>query len=176
MRLFVWYAVIEVAALVAVVYWLGLGWTLLLLLLGAVVGMWLVRREGARAALAVAESVRGGRAPRSEPGRSGLHAELTDGALIGLAGLLILVPGLVSDVLGLLLVLPPTRALARTRLVRMVERRSRALRTVRIHTGGLVVDGSVVDGSVVDGSVVDGSVVPGPVQRRPPDQLPSLKN
>jgi UPF0716 protein FxsA len=143
MRLFVWYAVIEVAALVAVVAWLGLGWTLLLLLAGAAVGMWLVRREGARAALATAEAMRGGRTA---------HAELTDGALIGLAGLLILIPGVVSDVLGLLLVLPPTRALARRRLVTLLERRSPMLRTVRIRTGGTVVDGSVVDSTVAGDS------------------------
>jgi UPF0716 protein FxsA len=152
MRLLGLYAVIEVAALVAVVSWLGFGPTLLLLMAGALVGMWLVRREGARAALAVAEAVRGGRPA---------HAEMTDGALIGLAGLLILVPGVVSDVLGLLLVLPPTRALARTWLLRNVQRRVPLLHTVRIRTGGPVVEGSVVDGSVVEGSVVDGSVVDG---------------
>jgi UPF0716 protein FxsA len=148
MRLFAVYALVEVAALAAVVAWLGLGWTLLILLAGAAVGMWLVRREGTRAALALAEAVRGGRAA---------HAELTDGALVGLAGLLILVPGVVSDLLGLLLVLPPSRAFIRGRLVRSVERRAPGLRTVRIRTGGPVVDGSVVDGGVVEGSVVEGS-------------------
>ncbi|HEY4005522.1 MAG TPA: FxsA family protein [Pseudonocardia sp.] len=136
MRLFVLYAVIEVVALAAAVWWLGIGWTLLLLLTGAVAGMWLVRREGAKAALAVADAVRAGRAA---------HAEVTDGALVGLAGLLILVPGVVSDLLGLLLVLPPSRTLARRWLVRAAERRSPALRTLRIRTGGPVVQGEVVD-------------------------------
>jgi UPF0716 protein FxsA len=138
MRWFGLYAVIEVAALVAVVSWLGFGPTVLLMIASALVGMWLVRREGARAALAVAEAVRGGRAA---------HAELTDGALIGLAGLLILIPGVVSDLLGLLLVLPPTRALTRGWLVREMERRVPVLRTGRIRAGGSVVDGSVVDGA-----------------------------
>jgi UPF0716 protein FxsA len=72
---------------------------------------------------------------------------VTDGALIGLAGLLILVPGVVSDLLGLLLVLPPSRALARRWLVREAERRAPGLRTVRIRTGGPVIDGEVVPGS-----------------------------
>ncbi|WP_051342070.1 FxsA family protein [Pseudonocardia spinosispora] len=141
MRWFLMYAVVEVVALAAVVAWLGFGWTLLLLLAGAMLGMWLVRREGARAALATAEAVRGGRTA---------HAELTDGALIGVAGLLILVPGVVSDVLGLLLVLPPVRALVRGRLVRQAEQRSPLLRNVRIRTGGPVIDGTVVEGTVVD--------------------------
>ncbi|HEY2204598.1 MAG TPA: FxsA family protein [Pseudonocardia sp.] len=160
MRLFVGYALVEVAALAAVVAWLGLGWTLLLLLAGALVGMWLVRREGMRAALAMADAARSGRVA---------HAELTDGALIGLAGILILVPGVVSDVLGLLLVLPPTRALVRRRLVRLAERHAPGLGTARIRYGGPVVEGAVVDGTpgprtdgpVGDAPVVEGSVVEG---------------
>src|SRR5882757_1465633 len=88
MRLFGLYVVVELVALVAVVSWLGFAWTLLLLMAGAMVGMWLVRREGARASLAMAEAVRDGRAA---------HAEVTDGALVGLAGLLILVRGVVID-------------------------------------------------------------------------------
>jgi UPF0716 protein FxsA len=138
MRLFLLYALVEVAALVAVVSWLGLGWTLLLLMAGAVIGMWLVRREGARAALAMAEAAGAGRMA---------HAELTDGALIGFAGLLILVPGVVSDVLGLLLVLPPSRALAGRWLVRAAQRRSPVLRTTRLADGHTVIDGEVVPGN-----------------------------
>ncbi|MGQ0482991.1 MAG: FxsA family protein [Pseudonocardia sp.] len=129
------YAVVELAALVAVASWLGFAPTLLLLIAGGLVGMWLVRREGARAALALAGAVRAGRPP---------HAELTDSALIGLAGLLILVPGVVSDLLGLLLVLPITRSLVRRRLVAGAERRAPVLRTARIRGGHTVVDGSVV--------------------------------
>jgi UPF0716 protein FxsA len=137
MRLFMVYALIELAALVAVISWLGLGWTLLLLLAGSIIGMWLVKRAGARAGLAVAEAVRRGQAA---------HDELTDGALVGLAGLLILVPGMVSDVLGLLLLVPASRSLVRRWLVRWAERRSPSLRTARIRTGGTVIDGEVVPG------------------------------
>lgn len=137
MRLFLGYAVIEVAALVAIVSWVGLAWTLLVLLAGALIGLWLVRREGARTALALADAMRGGKLA---------HAELTDGALVGLAGLLILVPGVVSDVLGLLLVLPPSRALVRRWIVRSAERRAPVLRTARIRDGHTVVDGEVVPG------------------------------
>jgi UPF0716 protein FxsA len=168
MRLFGLYVVVELIALLAVVWWLGLGWTLLLLLAGAFVGMWLVRREGARAALALAEAVRGGRAA---------HAELTDGALVGIAGLLILLPGVVSDALGLLLVLPPTRALARRWMVREAERRAPLLRSARIRGGATVIDGEVVNGPgaaqprrspdhrplVIDGRIVESRVVEGRV-------------
>jgi UPF0716 protein FxsA len=133
------YATVELTALVALVAWLGLGWTLLVLLGGGLAGIWLVRREGMRAAIGVVDAARRGRVA---------HAELTDGALIGLAGVLILVPGVVSDALGLLLVLRPTRALARRALLRAAERRAPALRSERIRRGGPVVDGIVVDASV----------------------------
>jgi UPF0716 protein FxsA len=135
-RYFGLYVVVELLTLVAVVDWLGFAATVLLLLLGGLAGMWLVRREGARAAFALAEAVRSGRTP---------HAEITDSALIGVAGLLVVVPGFVSDVLGLLLVLPASRALVRRRLTTLAERRSPVLRTAWIRDGHTVVDGVVVD-------------------------------
>ena len=135
-RYFGLYLVVELLVLVAVVDWLGFAATVLLLVVGGLAGMWLARREGARAAFALADAVRSGRVP---------HVEMTDGALVGLAGLLFVVPGIVSDVLGLLLVLPPTRALARRRLTTMAEKRSPVLRTAWIRDGRTVVDGVVVE-------------------------------
>ncbi|HTK61899.1 MAG TPA: FxsA family protein [Pseudonocardia sp.] len=130
------YLLVELLALVAAVNWLGFAATVLLLMVGGLAGMWLVRREGARAALALADAVRLGRSP---------HAEVTDGALIGLAGLFFVLPGIVSDLMGLLLVLPATRALARRRLTRLAERRSPVLRTAWMRDGHTVVDGVVID-------------------------------
>ncbi|HVL82941.1 MAG TPA: FxsA family protein [Pseudonocardia sp.] len=135
------YLAVEIVALVAVASWLGAGWTLLILLAGTVAGVWLARREGVRAISALATATRERRLA---------HVEVTDGLLVAAGGLLILVPGIVSDVAGLLLVLPPTRALARRWLVRAAERRAPVLRTVRIRAGGTVVDGMVVDAPVVD--------------------------
>ena len=92
----------EVAALVLVASHVGVLATLGLLVLGTVVGGWLVRREGTRAWRALAVAVSEGR----PPGREAL-----DGFLVLIGGLLILLPGFVSDVLGLLCLLPPTRRL-----------------------------------------------------------------
>ncbi|WP_250549421.1 FxsA family protein [Pseudonocardia sp. H11422] len=129
------YLVVEIVALVALGSWIGAGWTLLVLLAGSVLGLWLARREGVRAAQALAEAVRNRRVA---------HPELTDGLLVAAGGLLLFVPGLVTDLAGLLLVLPPTRALVRRRLVRAAERRTPGLRTARIRADGPVVDGDVV--------------------------------
>lgn len=130
------YLVVEIVALVAVASWLGVPATILLLLAGTVVGIWLARREGLRAVTAMNAALRE---------RRFAHAETTDGLLVAVGGLLILLPGFVSDVAGLLLVLPPTRAMIRRRLVRAAERQAPLLRTVRIRSQGPVVDGEVVE-------------------------------
>ena len=92
------YLVVEIVALVALASWIGVGWTLLVLLAGSLLGLWLARREGLRAVRAMTEAARDQRVA---------HVELTDGLLVAMGGLLLLVPGLVTDVAGLLLLLPP---------------------------------------------------------------------
>jgi UPF0716 protein FxsA len=130
------YLVVEIVALVALGSVIGPGWTLLVLLAGSLLGLWLARREGVRAAQALADAVSNRRVPTSE---------VTDGLLVAAGGVLLFVPGLVTDVAGLLLLLPPTRALVRRRLVRAAEQRSPELRTARIRERGPVVDGEVVE-------------------------------
>jgi UPF0716 protein FxsA len=114
--------VTEVAAVVAVGRQLGVLPTVLLLLAGLVLGGWLLRREGTRAWRAFAAAVTEGRPP---------HREALDGVLVLLGGLLVLFPGFVSDVLGLLCLLPPTRAAVRRGLGRYLAGRS-AARVVRV--------------------------------------------
>ncbi|HWU21669.1 MAG TPA: FxsA family protein, partial [Nocardioides sp.] len=75
-----------------------------LLVLDSLLGTWLIRREGARAWQALRERFETGRMP---------HRELADGALIVLGGALMLSPGFVTDVFGILLVLPVTRPVFR---------------------------------------------------------------
>jgi UPF0716 protein FxsA len=128
------YLVVEIVALVALGSAIGLGWTLLVLLAGALLGMWLARREGVRAAQAIAEAV---------TQRRLAHAEVTDGMLVAAGGVLLFVPGLVTDLAGILLLLPPVRRMVRNRLVRVAEERLPELRTARIRSGATIVDGEV---------------------------------
>jgi UPF0716 protein FxsA len=107
-------AVVEIVLLVLAVQWLGLAVTVLLVLLTALLGGWRLRREGSRAwsALRIA----------SASGRP-VGAEVSDG-LVGLASaLLLVVPGFVTDVVGLALLVPPVRAGARRGARRLTERR-----------------------------------------------------
>jgi UPF0716 protein FxsA len=121
----------ELAVIVAVGDVLGLLPTLLLLLAISVAGGWLAKREGLAAwrrfQLAVAE----GRVPT---------VEVADGAMVLLAGALLLTPGFLTDVVGVLLLLPPTRAALRRLVPRLAARRLR-------RRGGRVV---IVDGTSRD--------------------------
>jgi UPF0716 protein FxsA len=92
----------------------GPWWTIVLLILDSMLGAWLIRREGGRAWRALREALQGGRMPARE---------LADGALILIGGTLMLSPGFLLDVVGIVLILPFTRPLARRLLTSVVERR-----------------------------------------------------
>ncbi len=124
-------AIVELTVLVAVGNAIGVLATIGLLILASLVGAVLLRHEGARTLVAFREALRTRRPP---------HRELIDGMLIATAGVFIVLPGFVSDVLGLLLLLPPTRALVRRRM----------LRSATLHTPVRYAPGDIVEGEVVD--------------------------
>lgn len=123
------YLVVEVAAIWAVGSLVGPLWTIVLLLAGALVGSWLARREGGKAIRALMAAARAG--------ESG-HQQVTDGMLVALGGLLIFLPGFVTDILGVLVMVPPTRTLLRRAWLRRLER------TVHVRRRVVVVDGEVI--------------------------------
>ena len=106
--------IIEIAVLVAVGRTVGLGWTLLALLLLTLLGTWLMRREGSRTWKALREASRTGRMP---------NREIADGVLVLIGGAFLLLPGFVSDLVGLFFVLPFTRVFARRLLEAFVASR-----------------------------------------------------
>lgn len=96
--------VLELYAIVEVASSLGVVPTLALLIAVSLLGTWMVRREG----LGVL------RRTREAFGRGDLPAdEVLDGLLILVAGILLLTPGFLTDALGLVLLVPPLRALVR---------------------------------------------------------------
>ena len=106
----------ELAVLIAVGDVIGLLPTLALLLVVSVAGAWLAKREGLAAWRRFQLALANGRVPT---------VEVADGAMILLAGALLLTPGFLTDVVGILLLLPPTRALARRLAPRLAARRLR---------------------------------------------------
>jgi UPF0716 protein FxsA len=130
--------ILEVYVLVQVGQRIGVGWTVLILVAEAVLGAWLLRREGARAWRALRTALETGQMPARE---------LADGALILVGGTLMLSPGFVTDAFGILLILPVTRPVARRLLTRLVARRLLGGNARRPGPGS---GGSVVRGEVVD--------------------------
>lgn len=136
--LFVLYVVAEIVVLITVGSALGAGWTILLLLVSSALGLWLLRREGSRALRALREASRTGRPP---------HHEIADGVLIFIGGVLMILPGFLSDLLGLACLFPPTRRLVRRSLLALILRRLPvAVFNPRRGRGGRVIDGEVETG------------------------------
>ena len=105
---------VEIGLLIAVGHVIGVWPILLLLVVEALLGAYVVKREGHRARVALQTSMSTGQMPGSE---------LTDAALVLVGGVLILLPGFLTDVVGLLFLLPVARPLTRRWLQAMVERR-----------------------------------------------------
>ena len=81
--------------------------TIGLLLAVSIVGAWLAKREGLGVWRRMRASIDAGQVPA---------AHLVDGVLILFGGALLLTPGFITDVLGFVLLVPPTRALIRRML------------------------------------------------------------
>ena len=106
--------VIEIYVLIQIGQVIGAWWTILLLVLDSIIGAWLIRREGAKAFVALRTALNSGQMPGKE---------LADGALILIGGTLMLTPGFVTDIFAALLILPLTRPLFRGLLTRAVTAR-----------------------------------------------------
>jgi UPF0716 protein FxsA len=88
--------------------------TLAILLADALLGSFLLRHQGRAAWRRFNEAL----AERRFPGK-----EVADGVMITFGGALLLTPGFISDIFGVILLLPPTRALIRRLLWRYLQRR-----------------------------------------------------
>ena len=99
----------ELAVILQVGQLIGPWYTILLLLAVSAAGAWLVKREG----LGVIRRFRRQLDAGAIPGK-----ELADGVLILFAGALLLTPGFITDCVGLLLLMPPVRAVIRASVLR----------------------------------------------------------
>ena len=133
--LFVIVPIVELYTIIRMSGYIGFLNTLGVMLLIAVVGSWLVKREGLRVWRRFNESVAAGQVPTRD---------IVDGVLILGAGALLLTPGFFSDVLGLLMLFPPTRAFFR----RLVLRKSR--RNIVVIKRSPTSRGDVIDTDATD--------------------------
>ncbi|MCI3277422.1 FxsA family membrane protein [Streptomyces cylindrosporus] len=137
------------------------GFTVFLLLLaGFVLGAAVIKKAGRRAFQNLNEALQRGTAPQSGGGNG----------LMMLGGLLLMIPGLISDAVGLLLLIPPVQKALGRLTERTVDRKLReaapgsfgdAFQQVRIHRP----DGKVVQGEVIRDETPGGDA---PQDPRPP--------
>ena len=112
--LFILVPIAEIYVIIKVGEAIGALWTVLLLVADSIIGARLVAWQGRAAWRRFQEALGEGRVP---------HREILDGVMIILGGAFLLTPGFLTDVIGLLLLLPPTRAIIRRGAARSIRRR-----------------------------------------------------
>lgn len=95
--LFIVFPIVEIAVLVKFGQAFGFWWTLVLILSTAVLGTAVMHHQGFQVMNRAMESLSAGRPP---------IGPVVDGAFIMLAGLLLITPGIISDVVGALMLVP----------------------------------------------------------------------
>ena len=152
----------EVWLLVQVAQAVGILPTIMILVAEALLGGWLMQREGGRAWRALSDAFGSGRMPAGE---------LADAALVLVGGVLLMLPGFLTDVIGFVFLLPFTRPLARKLLASLVARRMSRLGipTVYVRRDETVIEGETADGppSPARPQPDDPRVIRGEVDRGP---------
>lgn len=103
------YFILEVLTFWGLASWLGLGWAILAIIVCFFGGLWL-------AAYQMRSISRAAAAQRIDPGRAA-----GDTGLLAAGAVLVALPGIATSLLGLLLVIPPTRAVVRKMLARKLR-------------------------------------------------------
>lgn len=142
--LFIAYFVAEIATLVLFGHLIGVFPTILLLILGSAAGLILVRSQGRRVFEGFRQASRG----ELDPSKA-----VADGALVGVGAVLMFVPGLLTSLLGLFALAPPTRFLLRPIVAAFA---ARSLNRVATAVGPYGYRNVVID---PDGEVIDATVV-----------------
>jgi UPF0716 protein FxsA len=147
---FLLFVIAEMATLITMGRYLGLIPTLIIVIGGGIVGGWIARWQVVRTAFRARSRLASGVLPR---------AEMTDGFLILVAAVLFIIPGILSDLLGLALLFPPTRALLRRAAIAQFSRHS--VLGWFVHRGhGAPQDGPRAGGDqIIDARVVETRVV-----------------
>ena len=115
--LFIVVPIVELYVIIQVGQAIGALWTIALLVADSILGSMLMRSQGRQAWRRFNTAIASGRPPAREA---------FDGALVIFGGAFLLAPGFITDVLGLSLLLPPSRALIRRFIVRSVLGRTPA--------------------------------------------------
>jgi UPF0716 protein FxsA len=131
----------ELYVIVQVAQGIGILPTLALLIGISMAGAWLLKREGTATWARLQQTLARGQMPTNE---------VTDGALILFGGALLLTPGFLSDVIGLILLIPPTRALVKGSARKVFARWARRRGGTVTRASGRIYEAGVVRKSTAD--------------------------
>lgn len=149
--LFIVLPLTELYLLVTLGQTIGWGWTLLIALGTGIVGASLARQQGLATLQRISQQLQTGQPPADA---------LVDGAMILLAGAVLMTPGVLTDAFGFALLIPPVRAalkpLLKAAFLRRLHRHSAGGATVYTWSTGSPPPGSPAAGS---GDVVEGEVI-----------------
>ena len=112
--LFIAVPIAEIYVIIQVGEAIGAIPTILILVADSVIGSMLWRSQGRRVWARFRQTVERGGMP---------HREVIDGVLVIFGGAFLITPGFISDVVGIVLLLPPTRAMVRRLLIRRLGKR-----------------------------------------------------
>jgi UPF0716 protein FxsA len=140
--LFIAVPIAELAVIIQVGQEIGVWWTIAILVADSILGSLLMRSQGRAVWRRFNAALHAGRAPARE---------VADGVLVIFGGALLLTPGFLTDILGLLLLLPPTRALIRRVFLREAMKRI----TVTMAAGARMPRSGGRRDDDVEGSAVD---------------------
>lgn len=126
--LFLSLPVAEIYLLIQVGGWIGAGWTLLLLLASAVLGIRLVRAQGLATARRLQVALAQGVSPA---------VEMLEGLCLLIAGILLVIPGFLTDIIGFILLIPWLRR----QLIRVFLRRRPNRSSTVVHPGPIPTPG-----------------------------------
>jgi len=114
---------VELVILLRLAQAISWGPTIVLVIVTGVLGAWLARREGFRTLLTIQEEMAAGRMPT---------LSLMEGVMILVAGVLLVTPGILTDLVGFALLVPPIRRWVARRTAESFKRRM-----VVVHSGGV---------------------------------------
>lgn len=137
------YLAAELLAVIGLIWAFGLGWTLVVLAGVFLVGL-VVAGSQLKGQLRTLSNTRGN--TRTDPARAA-----ADGALVGAGAALVLLPGVVSTLAGLLMLAPPTRGAMRPLATGLVARGvARRFGAVTLITPSATGRGDYIDGEVIE--------------------------
>jgi UPF0716 protein FxsA len=156
---FILLSILEVWLLTVVGSTIGLAPTLIILIVEAAIGAFLLRREGRKSWAALVDAYQQGRVPTGQ---------LADAALVLVGGIMLILPGFFTDIVGLAFLLPPTRPLVRKALGWMVatqaSRSGFDIGVIRAQHAPGTVPGTVVEDTSKPSPKPDPTVISGEIE------------